>query len=108
MTQQSQGQCDAVLNQEECNNESAVKISQLFALRHDLLIEHESVRLIREGICEAKEVLRNLETQLNNTLEEMEKQEMDIRNLSAAENELQGSQYCDENIPRDCCQVRLK
>ena len=106
VSQQKQGQCDALLNQELCDDESAVNISQLFALRHDLLKEHENVRILEENICEAKTVLRNLENQLNNTLEGMENQEMDIRDLLTAEHDVHRSQFCDDNSPRDCCQVR--
>jgi hypothetical protein len=103
---QTQGQCDAFLNQEECDDESAVNMSRLFALRHDLLKEQENVRILKEDICEAKTVLQNLENQLNNTLEGMEKQEMDIRALLTAEHDVHRSQFCDDNTPRDCCQVR--
>ena len=104
--QQNQGQCDAPLGQEECDNGTAVKISQLFILRHDLLKKKENVRILKEDICETKTLLRNLEIQLNETLKRMEKREMDIRNVLVDEHRLNLSQFCDDNTPKDCCQVR--
>ena len=104
--QQNQGQCDASLTQEKCDDETAVKMSRLFALRHNLLKEKENVRALKEDICETKAVLRNLEVQLDESLKRMEKRETDIRNLSVDEHSLHRSQFCDDNTPKDCCQVR--
>lgn len=91
----------------ECNDESAVKLSQLFGLRYNLLRKQENLPTLTGAVREAETVLRGRENLLNITLEGTQQLEMAIENMSTPElDELVLSQTCDENIPRDCCQVR--
>ena len=77
----------------ECDNESALKISELFALHH-----RRTSKLGR---------LSELWASLNSTLRELEETDAGIENLTTPElTELDLSQMCNTNIPRDCCQVR--
>ena len=88
----------------ECDNESAVKISQLFGLRHHLLMKQEEVPVLTKDIRGTEIELQNLK---NYTVERAEGLEMEIENISTPElSTLELSQTCDTSIPRDCCQVR--
>ena len=92
----------------ECDNESAVKISQLFGLRHHLLMKQEEVPVLTKDIRETVIALQNLNNLMNYTLEIAEGLEMEIENMSTPElSTLELSQTCDTSIPRDCCQVRV-
>ena len=77
----------------ECDSESALKISKLSALHH-----YRTSKLKR---------LREIWEPLNSTLKAVESIDMAIENLTSPElTELELSQMCTANIPRDCCQVR--
>ena len=92
---------------QECADESAVKLSQLFGLRYNLLKKKENLPALIKDVNEAEAVLRRRKNLLNITLEGTQRLEVAIENISTPEfNELELSQICDERIPRDCCQVR--
>jgi dsDNA-specific endonuclease/ATPase MutS2 len=85
-----------------CDDESAVKISQLFGLRHHLIRKEESTLALMEEI-------RSIEYLMNYTVEGIEELKTTIENMSTAEiRSFELSQTCDTNIPRDCCQVSQK
>ena len=76
----------------ECDDESTLKISKLFSLHH---------RRTRK-----LERLSELWESLNSTLKELEETEAGIENLTTPElTQLDSSQMCNTNIPRDCCQA---
>ena len=92
----------------ECDNESAVKISQLFGLCHHLLMKQEEVPVLTKDIRGTEIELQNLKNLMNYTLERAEGLEKEIENISTPElSTLELSQTCDTSIPRDCCQVRV-
>ena len=79
----------------ECDSESALKLSKLFALHY-----HQRSKMKH---------LREKWEPLNSTLKAVESIDMAIDNLTSPEFiELELSQLCTTNIPRDCCQVRSK
>ena len=76
----------------ECDDESAIKILNLFGLHHRRTKKLEKLSELWES--------------LNSTLQELEETDGAIENLTTPElTELDSSQMCNTNIPRDCCQV---
>ena len=77
-----------------------MKISQLFGLRQLRMEKMEKVNTLNEDITEAL-------VSINSTLEEVEEIDVALQSIITPElEEVNFSQTCIVDIPRDCCEVR--
>ena len=85
---------------EVCDAETQVKLSQLGGLRHTHRLKTATSAVMKDEVKEATVILEEL-------LEDMEDLQTTIFNKTTPEiEELEAMETCDDDIPVDCCQVR--